>query len=181
MYSFLKSDCKGTIILILFNCESYFYIHKKIIIYSMNPKIRNATLFDIPEIFQLVKDLAEYENAPQEVTVTIDVYEKCFKEGVFESIVAEIEGKIVGTCIYYMTFSTWKGKMLYLEDFVVKEDYRGKGIGQLLYDKYLEVALQKECALAKWQVLDWNEPAIRFYKKNNATIETEWWNVKVIF
>jgi GNAT superfamily N-acetyltransferase len=147
----------------------------------MNTKIRKATLLDLPQIFQLVKDLAEYENAPQEVTANLELYEKCFSDKIFECLVAEYNGKIAGTCIYYMTFSTWKGKMLYMEDFVVKEEHRGKGIGQLLYDKYLQIAKEKGCALAKWQVLDWNKPAIDFYKKNNATIEKEWWNVKVVF
>ena len=83
--------------------------------------------------------------------------------------------------LYYMTYSTWKGKMLYLEDFVVKADQRNKGIGQLLFDAFIEVAKAKKCRMVKWQVLDWNEPAIRFYEKNNATIETEWWTAKIIF
>ncbi len=80
-----------------------------------------------------------------------------------------------------MTFSTWKGKMLYLEDFVVKEAFRKKGVGQVLWNKYIDIAKEKDCALVKWQVLDWNEPAVKFYEKNGATIEKEWWNGKIIF
>lgn len=147
----------------------------------MQIDIRPAQIEDIPHIFQLVKDLAEYENAPNEVTVDIPYYQQSFKEGVFESIVAVADTKIVGTCIYYMTFSTWKGRMLYLEDFVVNEDYRRFGIGQKLYDEFINTARAKKCTLTKWQVLDWNEPAIKFYEKNNALIEKEWWNCKVIF
>lgn len=143
--------------------------------------IRKAHYSDLEEIFKLVKELAKYENAPEEVTATIETYQRCFQEGTFDSIVALDDQKIVGTCIYYMTFSTWKGKMLYLEDFVVKEGYRQKGIGQLLYDQFIATARESNCALVKWQVLDWNEPAIQFYKKNNAIIEKDWWNVKVIF
>ena len=147
----------------------------------MQIDIRPAQMEDIPFIFQLVKDLAEYENAPNEVTIDISYYEQSFKEGVFESIVAVANNKIVGTCIYYMTFSTWKGKMLYLEDFVVNEEYRRLGIGQKLYDAFINIARVKKCTLTKWQVLDWNEPAIKFYDRNNAIIEKEWWNCKVIF
>jgi len=83
--------------------------------------------------------------------------------------------------LYYMTFSTWKGKMLYLEDFVIKKGFRRLGIGQLLFDAFLETAREKGCKLTKWQVLDWNETALKFYEKNNAIIEKDWWNGKIIF
>jgi ribosomal protein S18 acetylase RimI-like enzyme len=81
--------------------------------------------------------------------------------------------------LYYMTYSTWKGRMLYLEDFVVSAGFRRYGVGQRLFDAYLRRAKALECRLVKWQVLDWNEPAINFYRKNNAIIETEWWNGKI--
>lgn len=141
--------------------------------------IRQATLHDIPAIFQLVQELAEYEKAPEAVITSVKSYEEDFKNQIFEAIVAEIEGKIVGMALYYMTFSTWKGKMLYLEDFVVKEAYRRDGVGQQLFDAFVQKAKEKECNIIKWQVLDWNEPAIRFYEKNNAIIEKEWWNGKI--
>ena len=80
---------------------------------------------------------------------------------------------------YYLTYSTWKGRMLYLEDFVVLPDYRRFGIGQLLFDALLEVARNKRCKLVKWQVLDWNQPALNFYRKYDAIIEKEWWNGKI--
>jgi len=143
--------------------------------------INKATESHIPGIFALVEELAIYEKARDEMTMTIDKYHTSFSQGEFEAIVAINEDEVIGTCIYYDTFSTWKGKMLYLEDFVVKEAFRKYGIGQQLYDRLLEIAKEKKCSLAKWQVLDWNEPAINFYKKNNATIEKEWWNCKVVF
>ena len=78
-----------------------------------------------------------------------------------------------------MTYSTWKGRMFYLEDFVVLEAYRRLGLGQMLFDAFLQEAKDQQCRLVKWQVLDWNEPALRFYRKNNAVIEKEWWNGKI--
>lgn len=146
-----------------------------------NVTCRKAHRQDIPFLYDLVRDLAIYENALESLTFDLAGYYSCFDEGVFEAIVAEEDGAIIGACIYYMTFSTWKGKMLYLEDFVVKEIHRKKGVGQVLWDKYLKIAKKKKCALIKWQVLDWNEPAIKFYEKNGATIEKEWWNGKIIF
>jgi len=83
--------------------------------------------------------------------------------------------------LYYMTYSTWKGRMLYLEDFVVQEAFRKAGIGQQLFDGFLQEANNKGCKLVKWQVLDWNVPAIKFYEKNKAIIEKEWWNGKILF
>lgn len=143
--------------------------------------IRKASKSDIPHIYALVRELAVYENAEDQLLVDTDYYYNEFDKNTFESIVAEENGEIIGTCIYYMSFSTWKGRMLYLEDFVVKSTHRRKGIGQLLYDKFIEIAKAKKSTMVKWQVLDWNEPAIDFYKKNGATIEQGWWNVKLIF
>ena len=80
-----------------------------------------------------------------------------------------------------MTFSTWKGRCTYLEDFVVKREYRKSGLGQLLYDRFLEESKAVNSTMARWQVLDWNEPAIKFYQKNKAVIDKEWWNCKVYF
>ncbi|GAB5553993.1 MAG: GNAT family N-acetyltransferase [Saprospiraceae bacterium] len=147
----------------------------------MEVTIRPATRTDIPAIHGLVRDLAVYEKAEPEFIASLEDYYEDFEAGVFEVLVAEKEGKVVGMTLYYMTYSTWKGKMLYLEDFVVKTDYRKQGIGQLLFDAFIAVAKAKKCRMVKWQVLDWNEPAIRFYEKNQATIETEWWTAKIIF
>ncbi|MEM6316285.1 MAG: GNAT family N-acetyltransferase [Bacteroidota bacterium] len=147
----------------------------------MNITIRPATAADLPSVYQLVISLAVYENAENEVTATLEDYEKDFKAGIFQAHVAEMDGKVVGMVLYYMTYSTWKGKMLYLEDFVVHEQYRRYGIGQLLWDELELEAKRQGCRLLKWQVLDWNEPAIQFYKKNKAIIETEWHNGKIFF
>lgn len=143
--------------------------------------IREAKKTDLLEIYKLVEELAIFEKARDEMWISVDYYEKEFEKGTFEAIVAEENSKIIGICIYYMTFSTWKGRMLYLEDFVVLEEYRKKGLGQLLYNRFIEIAKEKEATLVKWQVLDWNEPAVKFYEKNNAIIEKGWWNCKVLF
>jgi GNAT superfamily N-acetyltransferase len=146
-----------------------------------NITIRSAIEADIPAIHALVYELAVYENAPEAHIATIDDYVQDFKASVFEAHVAVDEDTqaIVGMIFYYMAYSTWKGKMLYLEDFVVTESYRQYGVGQKLFDTFLEVARHKECILVKWQVLDWNEPAVKFYEKNQAIIEKEWWNGKI--
>ena len=140
---------------------------------------RLATKADMPAILDLVKELALYERSPESVTVTLGDYERDFAEGIFESIVAEEQGEIIGMALYYMAYSTWRGRMLYLEDFVVTESKRKSGIGKLLFDKVVAIAKEKKAVLLKWQVLDWNEPAIRFYKKYDAIIEEEWLNGKL--
>lgn len=145
----------------------------------MEIRIRKGLTEDIAAIYELVYELAVYEKEPEAVTASLEDYKKDYTSGCFETLVAESEGDIVGMALYYPTYSTWKGKMLYLEDFVVKERYRRGNIGQLLFDAFLEEARKKEARLVKWQVLDWNEPAIRFYKKNNALLEKDWWNGKI--
>ena len=140
-----------------------------------------ATKEHVESIFHLVEELAIYENARHEMSMTLEKYQEAFELGQFDSIVALKDKAVVGTCIYYDTFSTWKGKMLYLEDFVIQEAYRQHGIGQLLYNELLKIARLNEYSLIKWQVLDWNTPAVKFYEKNNATFEKEWWNCKVVF
>ncbi len=141
--------------------------------------VRKAKKEDLEAIYGLVKELAVYEKEPEAVTATLKDYQNDFAEGIFEANVALDGEKVVGTTIYYMSYSTWKGKMLYLEDFVVKEAYRKKGVGQLLFDAYLAVAKEKKAVMVKWQVLDWNEPALNFYVKNNAIIEKNWWSGKI--
>lgn len=145
----------------------------------MNFSIRQATEQDIPAIHDLVVELAVYEKAADQVSATVEDYVKDFSENHFECIVAVYEKEIIGIMLYYNTYSTWKGKMIYLEDFVIKEAYRHKGIGQQLFDEFLKICKGKGAKMAKWQVLDWNIPAIRFYEKNKALIEKNWWNVKV--
>lgn len=145
----------------------------------MDITIRPAEKSDLLAIHDLVRELAVYERAEEEFTATIEDYERDFDDGVYRALVAEAAGQVVGMALYYLTYSTWKGKMMYLEDFVVREAYRRHGVGQLLFDKFLELSEAEGCRLVKWQVLDWNEPAIKFYEKNKATIERDWWNGKI--
>ena len=143
--------------------------------------IRKAEKSDMNSILNLVNELALYEKMPEEVTVIEENYLQNFEENVFDAIVAEHEGQIIGMALYFLSFSTWKGKMMYLEDFVVKPEFRRRGIGQLLFDGIIAEAKKQDCKMMKWQVLDWNESAIEFYKKYNATFDGEWFNVKLFF
>jgi len=140
--------------------------------------IRRAGVEDMSGVLELVKELALYENAPEQVTTTVEDYEKNFLSGVFDVTVAELNGEIIGMVLYYICWSTWKGRMLYLDDFVIKENLRQLGIGQMLFDQLFIDAKKRGCKLVKWQVLDWNEPALKFYEKNKSIIEKEWWNGK---
>jgi len=140
--------------------------------------IRRAGVEDMAGILDLVKELALYEKAPEQVTTTVEDYEKNFLSGVFDATVAELNGEIIGMVLYYICWSTWKGRMLYLDDFVIKENLRKLGIGQMLFDQLFIDAKKRGCKLVKWQVLDWNEPALKFYEKNKSIIEKEWWNGK---
>jgi GNAT superfamily N-acetyltransferase len=151
----------------------------------MNIQIRPATIADMPAVHALVRELAVYENAPEQHTATIEVYTKDFSEGIFDVQLAvdtptsEGSEMIVGMIFYHFAYSTWRGRMMYLEDFVVTESYRQYGVGQLLFDRFLAISAEKGCVMTKWQVLDWNTPAVKFYEKNKATIEKEWWNAKI--
>ena len=145
----------------------------------MEPKIRKAVAGDIPAVHSLVGDLARYEKSETEFIATVEEYLEDFHSGIFSALVAESDGAVVGMALYFMTYSTWKGKMLYLEDFVIRESHRRQGIGSLLFDAFLEEARRVGCRLVKWQVLDWNKPALDFYEGYQATIEKEWWNGKI--
>lgn len=145
----------------------------------MNITVRPATEADLPAIHALVYELAVYEKEPEAVETTPAEYLEDFRNGLFEAHVAETEGRIVGMTLFYMAYSTWRGKMLYLDDFVVYEPFRRHGVGQLLFDAFTAEGRRRGCRLVKWQVLDWNEPALSFYRKNDAIIETNWWNGKV--
>ncbi len=140
--------------------------------------IRRAKIEDMAGVLELVKELARYENAEEQVLTTVEDYEKNFLSGLFDANIAVYQDEVVGMVLYFVCWSTWKGRMLYLDDFVVKEELRQLGIGQMLFDELLVEAKRRGCKLVKWQVLDWNEPALRFYKKNEALIEKEWWNGK---
>lgn len=150
----------------------------------MEITIRPAIKEDCPALLGLVRELAEYEKAPHEVTVTLEHFtESGFGEKpVWWAFVAEEKGgRILGFALYYIRYSSWKGQRMYLEDILVTEKARGAGIGKLLFDRLIEEGREKKFAGMVWQVLDWNEPAINFYKKYNARIESEWMNCSIDF
>jgi GNAT superfamily N-acetyltransferase len=140
--------------------------------------VRPATAADIPAMHALMYELAVYENEPEAVETTVAEYLTDFTNGLFEGHVALMDGQVVGMTLFFMAYSSWRGKMLYLDDFVVTETHRRHGVGQHLFDAFVAEGERRGCRLVKWQVLDWNEPAIKFYEKNAAEIEKGWWNVK---
>ncbi len=145
------------------------------------PVLRRAKQEDCSRILELVHELAVYEKAPNEVTVTLEHFtESGFgKQPVWWAFVVEVDGIIQGFALYYIRFSTWKGQRMYLEDLLVTEEMRGKGLGKLLFDRLIEEAKEKGFTGIAWQVLEWNEPAINFYKKYQASFDGEWVNCSV--
>ena len=144
----------------------------------MSIQIRKALPQDCPRLLELINELAVYEKAPQEVTVTLDHFEKSgFGENpVWWAFVAEDTGGIQGFALFYIRYSTWKGQTLYLEDIIVTESRRGQGIGAKLFEQILAEAKERKLVRVVWQVLEWNEPAIHFYKKYKASLDPEWIN-----
>ena len=147
----------------------------------MSITIRKAGKDDCPRLLELVTELAVYEKAPQEVTVTLDHFiDSGFGANpVWWALVAEADGRVEGFALYYIRYSTWKGQRMYLEDIIVTEKMRGKGLGKLLFDALIAEAKEKKFNGIVWQVLDWNEPAINFYKKYNARFDSEWVNCSI--
>lgn len=147
----------------------------------MDIVIRRALKQDCPRLMELVNELAAYEKAPQEVTVPLEHFiESGFGANpVWWALVAEEDGHIEGFALYYIRYSTWKGQRMYLEDLIVTEKMRGRGLGKLLFDKLIEEAKEKKFSGVVWQVLDWNEPAIHFYKKYNARFDAGWVNCAI--
>jgi len=155
---------------------------------SMSIQVRRAVKKDCPRLLELIKELALYEKAPQEVTVTAEHFEESGfgSNPVWWAFVAEApppegedRGEVLGFALYYIRYSTWKGQAMYLEDILVTEAARGKGIGKLLLDRLIVEAKEKGFKRIVWQVLEWNEPAINFYKKYNADFDGEWVNCSI--
>ena len=143
-----------------------------------NPILRVAVKADCARILELIIELAIFEKEPDAVTATLAELEEAGfgPNPVWKAFVVEDEGIIVGFALYYIRYSTWKGQRLYLEDLVITESHRGKGLGKLLFDRLIQETRELGFSGMVWQVLDWNEPAINFYKKYEASIETGWLN-----
>lgn len=149
----------------------------------MSVEIRIGTEKDLPFVLELVKELAAFEKAPQEVEVTVDeMVNWGFGESkLYDFFVLEKDKVIVGMALYYYKYSTWKGKCLFLEDIIVTESERKNGFGKLLFNEVAKVAKREKVKRMEWQVLDWNTPAIEFYKKYNSNFDGEWINCKLNF
>ncbi|HOZ77665.1 MAG TPA: GNAT family N-acetyltransferase [Ferruginibacter sp.] len=150
----------------------------------MDITIRAAIKEDCPRMMELIKELAAYENAPEQVTVSFEHFtESGFGASpVWWAYVAEANGRVEGFALYYTRYSTWKGQRMYLEDIIVTEKMRGHGLGKMLMEKLITTAKEKSYSGMMWQVLDWNEPAINFYKKfKEVRFDSEWINCSIDF
>ena len=144
--------------------------------------VRDAKPGDEQSIYDLVYALAVYEKNPQEVVNTPEQIAKdLFENKICYAIVAEQSNQIIGFALYYVSYSTWKGKSLYLEDLFVVPERRKDGVGGLLFDKVVETAKSWKVKRMDWQILDWNEPALNFYKKKNAQLDSGWVNGRLFF
>ena len=151
--------------------------------FALMVTIRKGEIGDLPQVLELIKELAVYEKSLEQVSNTVAQMEidGFGPNPVYGFQVAEVDHKIVGISIYYYRYSTWKGKRIYLEDIVVNEDYRGQGVGSKLFEATVAIGQSTQCTGMMWQVLDWNEPAIKFYEKYGARMETEWNNCHLDF
>ena len=147
----------------------------------METIIRKGVKKDLSSVLELIKELADYENALDQVSITLEDLKNdgfgthpyyCF-------LVAERENEIIGLSFYWIRYSTWKGKFLFLEDFIVKEQYRRQGIGAALFEETIQICKNLKLNGMCWQVLDWNTPAINFYNKYQAEISSDWLNGKL--
>jgi len=147
----------------------------------MTTFIRRATLADCPRMMELIKELAIYERAPHQVTVSMEHFEQSGfgPHPVWWALVAEENGVVQGFALYYIRYSTWKGQRMYLEDILVTEKARGRKLGTLLMNALIQEAKNKGFTGITWQVLEWNEPAFNFYRKFNATLDKEWVNATI--
>jgi len=144
-------------------------------------EIRQGQKTDLPTVLELIKELADYEKALPQVSITLEDLEKdgFGRHPYYWFLVALKDAKIVGISFYFIRYSTWKGRFLFLEDFVIKQAYRRQGIGSLLFEETIKIAKKLKVNGMIWQVLNWNTDAIRFYKKYHAEISKEWYNGKL--
>lgn len=145
-------------------------------------QVRKARLGDETAIYELIKELAVYEKEPAEVTNTIsELKTHLFEDKICDSLIATYKNEIVGFTLFYISYSTWKGKCLYLEDFYVKKNYRKHGIGELLFNETIEIAKSIKAKRMDWQVLEWNDVALNFYKKHETQLDSAWVNGRISF
>ncbi|MCC7453719.1 MAG: GNAT family N-acetyltransferase [Crocinitomix sp.] len=148
-----------------------------------NPiEVRPATLEDLPTVHRLIVELAVYENAPDEVTNSL---ENLIEDGfgptpAYSCLVATNQNEVIGFALYYISYSTWKGKCVYLEDFLVTEAWRRRGVGKILFEAVHQQAILMNAKRFEWQVLDWNTPAINFYKKYQVEMDRSWIDCKLV-
>jgi GNAT superfamily N-acetyltransferase len=141
----------------------------------MNIHLRPATEADFPEILGMIKELALFEKAPEKVTNSVEQMQA--EKDLFRCIMAEDEnGQILAMALYFFAYYTWVGKSMYLDDLYVKPQFRGSGIGTMLVKEIFRIAESEKCTRIRWQVLDWNTPAIELYKKMGMTLDEEWIN-----
>lgn len=140
--------------------------------------IRPATPTDMEAVLALIKELAEYERMPNSVEISAQtlISDGFGTEIFFSCIVAEFDHTLVGMALFYPKYSTWQGRCLYLEDLIVRHEFRHQGVGSVLFRAVINEAAKKQCARLEWQVLAWNEPALHFYRKFGATFDPEWHN-----
>mgnify|MGYP006094502275 CR=1 FL=1 len=144
--------------------------------------VRAAKPGDEQALIDLIQGLATYENEPDSVDNTPErLKADLFEHKYCEALVAEVNSEIVAFTIYYTSYSTWKGPCMYLEDLYVLPDHRRSGIGEVLFDAVVAICKERGYARMDWQVLDWNEPAIKFYQKKEARLEEEWLNGRLFF
>lgn len=147
----------------------------------MTVSTRPGTVNDIPAVYELIKELAIYERALDQVTNNLEKLTRDYHEKLYDFFVAETDSKIIGLSLFYYRYSTWKGKRLYMEDIIVTEEMRGNGIGKVLFDATVNAAKATGCTGMMWQVLDWNTSAVGFYRKYGTSFDNEWINCNLDF
>ena len=143
--------------------------------------VREGKQSDLQSLFNLIRELAIYEKAEHEISNSVAqmAIDGFGEKPVFGFFVAEVDGQVVGMAVWYFRFSTWKGRRLWLEDIIGSEPFRGKGIGEKLFDAVMEKSIQENCTGMMWQVLDWNEPSIEFYKRYGSKLDSGWINCQL--
>jgi GNAT superfamily N-acetyltransferase len=173
---------------VLFSCTQrhntenvFLFLKQSYLNLNIMIKIRKGKKSDLPDILSLIKELAEYENSANQVSITLEQLENdgFSKKPSYYFLIAEKSNEIIGMSFYWIRYSTWKGKFLFLEDFVIKKQHRRSGVGKALFNETIKICQKNQLNGMCWQVLDWNTPAINFYKKYNAEISGEWLSGKL--